>query len=272
MNNVTKLSLTVLAALIITACSSGDSSSSGNSTSSVTSLNMGQPVAGVTNNVVDDTSLPVSGAVYQVDGDDNFVTVMRKNLRNNGKVFEQIVVDGQPIPIAYVGISSRNSWEILKLNDDFAVCCGKYSDVRFGLVENPAVDERDYLFYNGNVTQTMPISGTATYRGDFIAIFNDDYYPVLDHRFDDDRIIGNATFNADFANKTLSGQLSNAGISPISVNATISGNAFNGSASSSSFNTKADLEGKFYGKNAKELGGMFFDKEKTWGGAFGAAK
>lgn len=276
MKHTAKLALTILASLTITACSS---SGGGNGGSNAPTTNTSTPVtqpATATNKPVSSTPTATnnsnaveSGAAYRVDGDDHFRSVTRLSLNDNAKNLEQIVVDGQTIRISQPNIYS-GGWT--RINDDYAVCCGKYSDVRFGYSEHPYIDDRGYVFYNGNVTKTMPTSGVASYKGDFVAIFSDDYYPTLDHRFHDDEIFGSATFNVDFAKKTLSGKLENAGISPINVNATISGNSFNGSASSNSFNTKANLEGKFYGENAKELGGAFFDNEKTWGGAFGAAK
>lgn len=280
MKHTAKLTLTLLASLAITACGSSGGGDGGNANNNAPAKNTQTPVAqpatatnkpanstpaATTNN----TNAVESGAAYRVDGDDHFRSVTRLSLNDNAKNLEQIVVDGQTIRISQPNIFA-GGWT--RMNDDYAVCCGKYSNVRFGYAEHPYIDDRDYVFYSGNVTKTMPTSGTASYKGDFVAIFNDDYYPALDHRFNDDSIFGSATFDVDFAKKTLSGKLENAGISPINVNATISGNSFNGSATSNSFNTKANLEGKFYGENAKELGGAFFDNEKTWGGAFGATK
>ena len=57
----------------------------------------------------------------------------------------------------------------------------------------------------------------------------------------------------------------------------ISGNSFAGAANSNSFPTKANVEGKFYGENAKELGGMIRDvsnigSDTSWGAVFGASQ
>ncbi len=56
----------------------------------------------------------------------------------------------------------------------------------------------------------------------------------------------------------------------INLNANINGNSFTGSANSASLSGTAKVEGKFYGENVKELGGMF--KAADWVGAFGASK
>lgn len=47
---------------------------------------------------------------------------------------------------------------------------------------------------------------------------------------------------------------------PYEIQTSISGNNFNSEAKSASFLLKAQVEGKFYGENAKELCGLFKSK------------
>ncbi|WP_314879563.1 Slam-dependent surface lipoprotein [Haemophilus parahaemolyticus] len=87
---------------------------------------------------------------------------------------------------------------------------------------------------------------------------------------DDDYLKGTSRFNANFADKTLTGSL-NFNEAIINVNSRISGNSFTGSANSSALIGTGKVEGKFYGNNAKELGGMV-NTGNQWGAAFGAEK
>lgn len=143
-------------------------------------------------------------------------------------------------------------------------CCGRFSDMRFGAIGSTGPNQKDIVFYNGNPTQTMPTAGTANYNGYFIVTGNK--YPEIY----DDYLTGNAAFAVDFSAKTLNGTMNAETVDVINLNANISGNSFTGSANSASLSGTAKVEGKFYGENAKELGGMF--KAADWVGAFGASK
>ncbi|WGE55248.1 transferrin-binding protein-like solute binding protein [Actinobacillus equuli subsp. equuli] len=151
-----------------------------------------------------------------------------------------------------------------------------YTDVYFGVTS----DENDlnyYSFYNGKPATEIPVSGIVKYSGDVVLSTTDGYTE------------GNAAFNADFSKKELNGSfsfgkkfdsnLSDKFAKGLTVNATISGNSFAGTVSSAEVGSAA-LEGKFYGENVKQLAGAFdnashFGENKattSWGGAFGAVK
>lgn len=265
MKNITKLGLTALACLVLSACGSskgGDNSANQPPQTSPTVVNT--PVVNPT------PPAPISpvqndnrtGGAFVISGEDDQVVVTRKAITSSDDFKQKIVLDGKEITIGFPGIGS-GGWSNL---GPIHTCCGRYSDVRFGVVESSNQNENDFFFYNGNVTQAMPASGTATYNGHFMVSGDTEQFE------DEDYLTGTATFNADFANKTLLGMLSEPSLQTINVDAKIQGNGFNGSAKSATFRTTAEVEGKFYGKDAKELGGIFIDSQKTWGGAFGAAQ
>ncbi|QLB14597.1 hypothetical protein A6B39_03575 [Mannheimia granulomatis] len=255
MENITKIGVTALACLIISACGSGGSSNADNPSN---------------NGHINQASIPTekdnsTGRVLVFD------EKVHKKALTSATDLNVIIVDGQSIPIAK---KPADTWQD---DERLHTCCGKYTDVRFGLKESSGPSEKDYFFYNGNPTSNMPTSGTAHYTGHSFIDFDDEVYPEVQtklnvKKWEDDYIKGTATFDVDFASKKLSGTLHEARIEPISVRATINGNSFNGSATSKDFNTTAELEGKFYGENAKELGGLFFDNKNSWGGTFGASK
>ena len=254
MKKSAKLATTLLAALVITACGSSGGKSD-NTANTNTNTNTNTP-----------TVVPSSdstGAVIVLSGSGSNFKVETKKLKDTNLNF--ITVDGKAIRVAHtdLGIYS-GTWTSIR--DSFATCCGKFSDVRFGLVDySEGPEENGHIFYNGNPSKTVPTSGKANYSGYFVVAGQTTEFD------EDDFLKGDATFAADFGNKTLSGTLTQETLKPINVNATIAGNSFTGSANSATFSTKANVEGKFFGNNAKELGGIFTDG-KTWGGAFGAVK
>lgn len=267
MKNIAKLGLTALACFVLSACGGsggGNNASAPSDSRSQTAVNPSTPIQTSQQATATQAENRTGGAIV-VSGEDERVTITRKAITHSDDFKYKIVLDGKDITIGFPGILS-GSWAHL---GSLHTCCGRYTDVRFGLVESANQNDDDILFYNGSPTQSMPTSGSATYNGHFIMDAVDDIYPYFDEK---DFVTGTATFNADFGNKTLSGTLSEPALQPISVNAAINGNSFTGTAKSGSFRTTADVEGKFYGTNAKELGGAFFDSQKTWGGAFGASQ
>ena len=165
---------------------------------------------------------------------------------------------------------------IEKLNLAPHICCGKYTDVRFGAIASHSFGQDDILFYNGNPSNSMPESGEVTYKGESIMADKGN------HVFGGYRK-GTSEFKVNFGDKKLSGSLNvdspkydvESGESKfnnvkVDINADISGNKFYGTAKSSSFVSEAVSEGKFYGDGAKELGGMVKAKDNSWVGAYGA--
>ena len=186
----------------------------------------------------------------------------------------KINVDGKDIPIGFgPGISSVD-WAVskaqtingMKLNGKLEVCCGTYSNVRFGAIESQDPSQDDIFFYNGYPTTSMPSSSVVTYRGDSIISADTDKLP------DEDYLKGSSTFTADFGNKKLTGTISAGNVDVVTVDAKISGNGFSGTAKSELLNSQGTAEGKFYCENAKELGGLVKANDNSWGAAFAAKK
>lgn len=297
MKTLAKFGLSALACLAITACGSsggGDNSAPANQSAQENLINqtnsppsntsptsteqpapstngndapVSTPVPSANRNeisaptpVTNDSDNSTGRALVISEQDDN-VVVNKKDLTAYSPY--SINVDGKEVTIGFPGILS-GGWANLK---NVSTCCGKYSDVRFGVVASTGPNEKDYIYYNGNVSQNIPTSGKASYVGDVIIAGND-------HRAfeEDDYLKGKSTFNVDFDAKSLNGQFSDIqGLQPMQVQANLVGKGFNGSVNSSDLG-KATLEGKFYGSNAKELGGLFSNDKSGWGGAFGATK
>lgn len=260
MKNITKLTVTTLACLVLTACGGGGGSSQSATSNLPAAINPNPSTPPATN----DNS---TGGVFMLSGEDDKTILVYKKLVSADKFEQQILVDGKAVKIAFPGIVSREGWTHI---DTIHNCCNKYRDVRFGQIVSADPSENDYFFYNGNTTQVMPTGGIAKYNGDFI--FDSDADAEAHADLENSELTGKAVFEVDFANKTVMGNLTSPHLQPIEVKADISGNGFKGTARSASFQTTADLNGKFYGTNAKELGGVFADKEITWGGAFGATR
>ena len=265
LNHVFKFGTTVLAALVLSACGSsggGSDTPDGSQVDNQTNLNQSNSFAN--NNVVQPQTNNETGAAIVISGEDRDIFVSRAAI--NGYNTTSINVDGTNVAIGYPGISAGN-WTNISANGRLLeVCCGRYSDTRFGVSDSLDDNGKAYLFYNGNPTLNMPTSGSASYYGQSIISAD---IPALD---DEDFYTGSSQFNVDFGNKSLSGSLNIRNIQPVNINAAISGNSFSGSASSSSLPSAARVEGKFYGDQAKQLAGLAQAHDNNWGAAFGAQK
>ena len=175
----------------------------------------------------------------------------------------EIAVD----PNEYLPTREWASFSDQNTRRDVNICCEKFSDSHFGIVSSQDENTADYLFYNGNPTQAMPMSGTASYQGH--AVFHD-----TDGINDTKLLVGQSTFNVDFGNKKLNGTLTANTIKPVNITADIKNNTFTGSATSEDFanKTRVEVQGKFFGENAKELGGIAESHDYNFGAAFGAKK
>ena len=277
-NSILKFSLTALATLTLAACGSSGGGDAGSRSQAPTkdkpATQANQPTKKQNNS--NTPMLPSSnnktGGVIVVDNEgDNVVT---KNIALTSPNLYKINVDGKDIPIGFgPGISSVG-WAVskaqtingMKLNGKLEVCCGTYSNVRFGAIESQDPSQDDIFFYNGYPTTSMPSSSVVTYRGDSIISADTDKLP------DEDYLKGSSTFTADFGNKKLTGTISAGNVNVVTVDANISGNGFAGTAKSALLNSQGSAEGKFYGENAKELGGLVKANDNSWGGTFAAKK
>lgn len=108
----------------------------------------------------------------------------------------------------------------------------------------------------------MPVTGLASYKGDGIILFND-----IGDDSDEDTVEGQSSFDVNFGAKTLSGSITANNVPTINISANISGNSFEGTAKSTKL-TDGAVEGKFYGNNAVELGGLAKANDNSWGAGF----
>ena len=205
-----------------------------------------------------------TGAVLVASGRGDKASMHRVEMNNYTPKMSSINVEGTDVDIGIRGLTAKHWLNVLKEKKKrrFDVCCGIYSDMRFGSNSDLIDKSHIYFFYNGNPTNDMPTTGTASYVGH--AITSVDLNP-LDHR---DLYQGDSQFNVDFGNKTLNGALDIRNFHA-DINATIAGNYFNGTANSS-LASSARVEGKFYGPQAKELAGFIQANDNSWGAAFGA--
>ena len=285
-NTILKFSLTTLAALTLAACGSSGGGDAGSSSQAPTkdkqsaqttqpSNKQSQPVKKQKNssNSASTSSNNKTGGAIVIDSD-NKGNVTAKTVALTSANLYKINVDGKDIPIGFgPGISARGWTQAtaktingMKLNGKLEVCCGSYSNVRFGAIESQDPSQDDILFYNGYPTTSMPSSGVASYRGDSIISADTDKLP------DEDYLKGSSSFTADFGNKKLTGTLSTHNKDVVKIDANISGNGFSGTAKSELLNSQGKAEGKFYGENAKELGGSAKANDNSWGAAFAAKK
>lgn len=271
-NTILKFSLTALAALTLAACGSSGGSGDYATDNGQNQINSTTP----SNNTPVQSSSNRTGAALVVTGEDKNVNVKRVNLTDYN--LETLFIDGKTVRIAPPsngGTIFSGSWTEYgagvtfngyKFPNTVSVCCGKYTDVRMGAIGSTGPGQEDILFYNGNPTNSMPSSGVASYAGDSIIAADTDKLP------DEDYVKGSSTFTADFGNKKLVGTISAGNVDVVKIDANISGNGFSGTAKSDLLNSQGTAEGKFYGENAKELGGLAKANDNSWGAAFAAKK
>ena len=254
-NTIVKFSLTALAAFTLAAC--GSSGGSSDNTAAPSNEQKTQATPSKTNLPTQNSTKAnqtVTGSAFVISGQDDKVQV--KNVKFNDANINQLEVDGQTITLTYPGIYA-GSWQ--RINNT-AVCCGKYANVRMGVSLSNGPTEKDILFYNGAPTQNMPVTGLASYKGDSIILSDD----ISD---DSDAVAGQSSFDVDFGAKTLSGSITANNVPTINISANISGNSFEGTAKSTKL-TDGAVEGKFYGNNAVELGGLAKANDNSWGAGF----
>lgn len=261
-NSIVKFSLTALAAFTLAACGSSGGSSDNTAAPSneqktqMTPSKTNQPTPNST-----EANQTFTGSAFVISEQDDKVQV--KNVKFNDANINQLEVDGQKITLTHPGIYS-GSWQRIKNHiNDTAVCCGiKYKNVRMGVSLSNGPAEDDILFYNGIPTQNMPVTGLASYKGDSIILSDD-----IDDDSDEDAVAGQSSFDVNFGAKTLSGSITANNVPTINISANISGNSFEGTAKSTKL-TDGAVEGKFYGNDATELGGLAKANDNSWGAGF----
>ena len=288
-SSISKLSLVVLTSLAVTAC--GSSGNGGNSSPVQQLNNSVQPKGTQPNNPVQSKGTQPNNSAQPEQQPNNPAQPEQPQSNNpaqpqqpqpnnpaqpmtpaTGSALSVAIVDEQQI-IKPVSITDPNITELnvdgqkINLNvglaPDDIVCCSRFSDSRFGFVEGP--NETDYVFYNGNLTRNMPNAGTAEYLGESLFIGVTQYGER-----------GRAEFTVNFGDKTLTGRLDVPSIVTMDVNGRILDNSFTGTAtpqpSTYISSSVANVEGKFYGDQAKEMAGLASPDDNAWVGAFGAQK
>lgn len=256
-NSIVKFSLTALAAFTLAACGSSGGSSDNTAAASHDQKTQATPSKTnlpTQNSTKANQNQTFTGSAFVISEQDDKVQV--KNVKFNNANINQLEVDGQTITLTYPGIYA-GSWQ--RINNT-AVCCGKYANVRMGVSLSNGPTEKDILFYNGIPTQNMPVTGLASYKGDSIILSDD----IGD---DSDEVVGQSSFDVNFGAKTLSGSITANNAPTINISANISGNSFEGTAKSTKL-TDGAVEGKFYGNNALELGGLAKANDNSWGAGF----
>jgi len=257
-NSIVKFSLTALAAFTLAACGSSGGGSSDNTAAAShdqkTQVTPSKTDLPTSNSTEANQNQTFTGSAFVISEQDDKVQV--KNVKFNNANINQLEVDGQTITLTYPGIYA-GSWQ--RINNT-AVCCGKYANVRMGVSLSNGPTEKDILFYNGIPTQNMPVTGLASYKGDSIILSDD----IGD---DSDEVAGQSSFDVNFGAKTLSGSITANNAPTINISANISGNSFEGTAKSTKL-TDGAVEGKFYGNNAVELGGLAKANDNSWGAGF----
>ena len=257
-NSIVKFSLTALAAFTLAACGSSGGGSSDNTAAAShdqkTQVTPSKTDLPTSNSTEANQNQTFTGSAFVISEQDDKVQV--KNVKFNNANINQLEVDGQTITLTYPGIYA-GSWQ--RINNT-AVCCGKYANVRMGVSLSNGPTEKDILFYNGIPTQNMPVTGLASYKGDGIILSDD----IGD---DSDEVAGQSSFDVNFGAKTLSGSITANNAPTINISANISGNSFEGTAKSTKL-TDGAVEGKFYGNNAVELGGLAKANDNSWGAGF----
>ncbi|MBQ9682248.1 MAG: transferrin-binding protein-like solute binding protein [Neisseriaceae bacterium] len=115
---------------------------------------------------------------------------------------------------------------------------GNLSYARYGVISYEK-EKKDYSFYQGIPSASIPKTGTATYKGGAVA-----FRPA-------DRAVskGTSSFNVDFAQKTVVGEIDTEKFGKVSLNGGIKEDwgGFGG----------GNFQGAFYGDNAAEMAGEF---------------
>ena len=261
LNHILKFGTTALAAFVLSACGSSGGGSDNQDSSPVNNRELNQSNTLVNNNVVQQQANKKTGTAF-IDDNGSF-----RRASINGYNTTSINVEGINLEIGFPDISA-GGWAKTTANDRrIDVCCGRYSDIRFGINDSLDDNGKFYLFYNGNPTLNMPTSGSASYSGQSILAID------ITESDEDDYHIGNSQFSVDFGNKSLSGSLGINNIQYVNINASISGNNFSGYANTSLLpSSVANVEGKFYGEQAKQLAGLAEANDNSWAAAFGAQK
>ena len=265
-NSIIKFSLTALAAFTLAACGSSGGGNSDNTAAAshdqktqVTPAKPEVPAkseepskpAEVKNNPTDGR---ISGNGFQIPKSGGTIGSLIMSSSSTEANVNVINVEGTQIHIIPEMPGVTLNAKLIN-GDNFGdgvkrVVGGTKNNIRWGFVDSNNL-KNSYIVAGGkNATASMPVSGTVAYEGKAVygyAKNGNAINTVTD---------GNATFQANFADKTLTGKITPNGnaLDEVNLSATISGNTFAGKLNGTS------TEGGFYGKNADELTGTYLNE------------
>ena len=277
-NSIIKFSLTALAAFTLAACGSSGGGNSDNTAAAshdqktqVTPAKPEVPAkseepskpAEVKNNPTDGR---ISGNGFQIPKSGGTIGSLIMSSSSTEANVNVINVEGTQIHIIPEMPGVTLNAKLIN-GDNFGdgvkrVVGGTKNNIRWGFVDSNNL-KNSYIVAGGkNATASMPVSGTVAYEGKAVygyAKNGNAINTVTD---------GNVTFQANFADKTLTGKITPNGnaLDEVHLSAKISGNTFEGKLNGTS------TEGGFYGKNADELTGTYLNEQKRYLGAFGAER
>lgn len=162
-------------------------------------------------------------------------------------------VDG--VNISLHDVSGNGSWHQINHGNHVGTVNG-YTATRFGVIKNGADLYKG--FYHGNNTEyvNMPQTGSATYAGKAV---------ISDGRNVNTNVA--AHIQANFSAKQLDGALVENNNKLMDIHATIRGTSFY-----SQEGAPVATQGGFFGTNADEVGGVFYEESTSKRGAFAAKK
>lgn len=180
-----------------------------------------------------------------------FSTFDQLNSAQTSGAANSIIVDGKSISLQAVPAENKGALTYSQygwfMNSDY-------------IDTDNSGDISTFVYSHGQLTDAdkVPTTGSATYLGK--GLHGASQY--------DGFIESNAAFFVDFANKTVYGSVANKekGLALQLPDSKISGNSFNGQSGDTHIN------GRFFGPNAEEIGGTYYNNKEEQAGAFSAAK
>ena len=162
-------------------------------------------------------------------------------------------VDG--VDISLHDVIGNGNWHQINHGNHVGTVNG-YTATRFGVIKNGADLYKG--FYHGNNTEyvNMPQTGSATYTGKAV---------ISDGRNVNTNVA--AHIQANFSAKQLDGALVENNNKLMDIHATIRGTSFY-----SQEGAPVATQGGFFGTNADEVGGVFYEESTSKRGAFAAKK
>lgn len=255
------LSLTLISTVLLTACGGGGGSNNPTPMVNNGNTNSGNQNPKPTTPAIIGTTTTNNGS--QTNSDKLNTSIQGNQLNLNNATANRannvatatsattdkniVVVNGQKITFMPAGFNTPKI-EMVANNTHRVGGGSNLQYTRYGYLREGS--NAPVLFAQGNLAEKMPTTGKATYKGSSAHVHNGKVE------------LKDATFNVDFSAKKLTGTIG----SDTNLSATINGNSFSGTQGIYTTN------GKFYGPNAEELGGVYKNHTGNISGAFGAKK